>query len=70
MNAGGAIRCEVVDEQVGRLIESLVLPDDWLDAVLERISLRDEVARVHAEREQACRSYGPRQTSPSAGVCC
>ena len=52
MNAGGAVRCEVVDEQVGRLIESLVLPEGWLDAVLERISLRDEVARVQAEREQ------------------
>ena len=52
VNAGGAVRCEVVDEQVGRLIESLVLPEDWLDAVLERISLRDEVARVQTEREQ------------------
>ena len=46
------MRCEVVDEQVGRLIESLILPEHWLDAVLERISLRDEVARVQAEREQ------------------
>ena len=53
VNAGGAVRCEVVDGQVGALIESLVLPEDWLDAVLERISLRDEVARVRAEREQA-----------------
>ena len=52
VNAGGAVRCEVVDGQIGRLIESLVLPEDWLDAVLERISLRDEVARVEAEREQ------------------
>ena len=52
VNAGGAVRCEVVDRQVGELIESLVLPEDWLDAVLERISLRDEVARVRAEREQ------------------
>ena len=49
MNAGGAVSCEVVDEQVGALIESIVLPEDWLDAVLERISLRDEVARVQAE---------------------
>ena len=53
MNAGGSVRCEVVDEQVGHIIESLVLPDDWLDAALARISLSDEVARVHAEREQA-----------------
>ena len=34
------------------VIESLVLPEDSLDAVLERISLRDEVGRVRAEREQ------------------
>jgi len=53
INSGGAVRCEVVDEQVGRLIESLVLPADWLNAVLERISLRDEVARVQSERERA-----------------
>ena len=52
VNAGGAVRCDVIDEQVGAIIESLVLPEDWLDAVLERISLRDEVARVQAERGQ------------------
>ena len=52
VNAGGSVRCDVVDEQVGRVIESLVLPEDWLDAVLERIRLRDEVARVRTEREQ------------------
>ena len=42
----------MVDEQVGGLIESLVLPDDWLQAALTRLSLRDEVARVAAERER------------------
>ncbi len=52
INAGGSVRCDVVDEQVGRVIESLVLPEDWLDAVTERISLKDEVARVRAERER------------------
>ena len=52
INAGGSVKCEVVDEQVGRFIERLVLPEDWLEATLERISLRDEVARVRAGREQ------------------
>ncbi len=52
LNVGGAILCRTVDEQVGQIIESLVLPDDWLDQVLERISLRDEVARVRTERGQ------------------
>ncbi len=41
-----------IDEPVGTFIQALILPEDWLEAVLERISLRDEVARVRAEREQ------------------
>jgi site-specific DNA recombinase len=52
VNVGGSVACEVVDEQVGRFIENMMLPEDWLEAALERISLRDEVARVRAEREQ------------------
>ena len=52
MNVGGSVACEVVDEQVGRFIENMMLPEDGLEAALERISLRDEVARVRAEREQ------------------
>ncbi len=52
INSGGAISCHVVDKQVGRIIESLVLPEDWLERVLERIKLRDEVDRVRAERER------------------
>ena len=52
LNAGGAVRCEIADAQVGQIIESMVLHDDWLDAALERISLLDEVARVRFERQQ------------------
>ena len=37
---------------MGAIIESMALPSDWLDAALERISLRDEVTRVRLEREQ------------------
>ena len=51
----GLVRCVhwgMVDGQVGRIIESMVLPDDWLEAALERISLTDEVARFRIEREQ------------------
>ena len=52
VNSGGAVLARTVDEQVGQIIEALVLPVDWLEAALQRISLRDEVARVNAEREQ------------------
>ena len=52
VNRGGSVRCEVVDEQVSKVIESLVLPDDWLERALERISLKDEAARVRMERER------------------
>jgi hypothetical protein len=41
-----------VDDQVSRVIESLVLPQEWLNRALERVSLKDEVARVRAERER------------------
>ena len=52
VNSGGSVRCETVDEQMRSLIGALVLPTNWLERVLERISLRDEVARVRAEREK------------------
>ena len=51
-NSGGTFRCEVVDERVGQIIESLVLSEDWLKEVLERNSLKDEVARAKAQRER------------------
>jgi hypothetical protein len=47
-----SIPCSVADDQVAAIVASMVLPDDWLEAALQRISLRDEVARVTAEREQ------------------
>ena len=50
VNAGGAVLARKIDEQVGRFVESLILPDDWLEAVLERISLQDEVARIQDDR--------------------
>ena len=50
--AGGSIMCHIADEQVGRLVEAIQLDDDWLQQVLDRISLKDEVERVKSERRQ------------------
>ena len=40
----------MADEQVGEIITSLTLPDDWLDRALERLSLHSEVDRVEDRR--------------------
>jgi len=52
VNAGGSIHSRTVDSQVGDIIGTMALPEDWLERALERISLHDEVARVRAERDQ------------------
>ena len=39
-----------LDEQVGKIVEAIELPDCWLDEVLRRINLKDEVERVRSER--------------------
>ncbi len=48
---GGSIPCDVADGQVGEIITSLVLPNDWLDQALARLSLKDEVERVKERRQ-------------------
>ncbi len=50
--AGGSITCEAADEQIGKLVEAIELPDLWLEEVLARINLKDEVVRVRKERVQ------------------
>jgi len=49
---GGSIMCDIADEQVGRLVEAIQLDGDWLQDVLDRISIKDEVERVRSERKQ------------------
>ncbi len=44
--------CHVPDEQVGRIIGAIILPDAWLDRVLAQVHLADDVNRVRQEREQ------------------
>ena len=47
---GGSISCRIPDEQIGRVISAIELRSGWLDQVLERIAMKDEVARIQDER--------------------
>ncbi len=51
--AGKSICCEIPDEQMGRIVGAIILPDAWMDRVLAKIHLADEVERVKQERTQA-----------------
>ena len=44
--------CEVPDEQMGRIISAIVLPEAWLDRVLAQVHGADEIKRVERERDQ------------------
>ena len=37
---------------MGRIVEAIQLPDAWLDAMLEKINLRDVAKRVEEMRIQ------------------
>ena len=49
---GGSIPCEVADEQVGSLVEAIILERDWLDRALVQIQMKDEVDRIGERRGQ------------------
>ena len=44
--------CHVPDGQVARIVQSILLPDSWMDRLLARIQLADEVKRVDRERKE------------------
>jgi len=44
--------CDVPDNQIGRIVQTVVLPEVWIDPVLARIDLADDVERVRHERVQ------------------
>jgi len=50
--AGGSIPCHVADEQLGKIIMAIELGPQWLEEVLAIISIKDEIERVKAERQQ------------------
>jgi site-specific DNA recombinase len=51
-SAGGAIKCNVPDEQMGRIISAIELGPTWQQQVLAIISVRDEMERVKEQRQK------------------
>ncbi|HIM37555.1 MAG TPA: recombinase family protein, partial [Dehalococcoidia bacterium] len=47
-----SMACLVPDEQMGRIIGAIVLPDAWMDRVLSKIHVAGEAERLHQERVQ------------------
>jgi hypothetical protein len=51
-SAGRAIKCNVPDEQMGRIISAIELGPTWQQQVLAIISVRDEMERVKEQRQK------------------
>jgi len=51
-SAGGAIKCDTADEQMGRIMEAIELGPRWKEQVLAIISVKDEMERVKQERKK------------------
>ena len=49
---GRSVACYAPDEQMGRIVSAIVLPDAWMDRMLAQIQLADEVKRVAQERKE------------------
>ena len=47
-----SLPCDLPDEQMGRIIESILLPKSYMDQVVAEIQLVDEVQRVERERKR------------------
>ncbi len=48
----GFIPCHVPDDQIGKIIGAIVLPEKWMDRVLAQVHLTDEVKKVQEERKK------------------
>ena len=48
----GSMPCHLPDEQIGKIVSAIVLPNAWVDRVLAQVQLADEVKRTEKEREQ------------------
>jgi site-specific DNA recombinase len=51
-SAGGSIKCEVPDEQMGRIISAIEIGPAWQEQILAIIQVKDEVERVKEERKK------------------
>ena len=48
---GRSIPCHTPDEQIGKIVSAIVLPEAWMDRVLAQVHLVDEVKRVREQRK-------------------
>ena len=46
----GSMPCHVPDDHMGKIVSAIVLPEAWMDRVLARVHLGDEVERVSREK--------------------
>ena len=53
VDRSGSMPCSVPDDQMGRIVAAIVLPEAWMDRVLAKIHLADEVERIQQERQLA-----------------
>ncbi len=52
VDRSGSVPCHIPDGQMGRIIESIILPKSWIELVLAQIELADESKRVEQERKR------------------
>jgi site-specific DNA recombinase len=50
VNRSRSMSCRVPDDQVGQIMQAILLPDAWMDRVLARIHLAGEMDRIEDER--------------------
>ena len=51
-SAGGSIKCDIPDEQIGRIVSAIELGPAWQEQILAIISVQDDVDRVKGERKK------------------
>ena len=49
---GRSITCDIPDDQMGKIVSAIVLPETWMDRVLAQIHLDDEVQQVAQARKE------------------
>ena len=48
----GSMACQVPDGQIGQIVEAIILPDAWMDRMLSRLHLADELKRIKQDRKR------------------
>ena len=48
----GSMPCHVPDDQMGKIVSAIVLPEAWMDRILARVHIADEVKRISQERKR------------------